>query len=214
MKIHPKFLHLVLLSGLLLAFLAACGPHQKFVAPEIDPPADLIPSYVPEGFELISGFQIEALDESPARFVIQTDDGRTTCREGLVRPFIDMKSPAGNDLLGIYYQNKSDDRILLITKSSFPGGSFDLWRTTYETSYAQSCDCDCDCDCCQIVIGVPLPLRIAEIREVRTVAGTQVAVLETAAGMITVFVRGEYLITVKGDLPLEEHLRIVESLLQ
>jgi signal transduction histidine kinase len=33
---------------------------MKFVAPEIEPPTDLIPGYVPEGFELVSGFQLSA----------------------------------------------------------------------------------------------------------------------------------------------------------
>ncbi len=48
----------MLLLMTLVCFLAACSQPTKFVAPEIDPPADLITDNVPKGFELISGFQL------------------------------------------------------------------------------------------------------------------------------------------------------------
>jgi hypothetical protein len=46
----------------LALLLAACGSRVKISVPEIDPPSDLIPGYVPKGFELGSGFKIEVSD--------------------------------------------------------------------------------------------------------------------------------------------------------
>jgi hypothetical protein len=210
---------LLVLFVLLVPLLAACGGQERhFSAPEIDPPSDLIPGYIPEGYEMVAGFEIEVSDMS-GRFLATGDDGRVFCGEGLIIPFFVIKSPAGNDLLGVYYED-DDDGLLLISKSSFPGGTLEAWRTNYEEAVSAPCESDCDCDCCCCnciafaIDGWPIPLR-AEILETRTVGDTQVAVLESEFdGLITVFVRDGYLIAVEGDLPLEEHLRIIESLLE
>ena len=50
---------------LLVFFLAGCGHQMEFVAPEIEPPPDLIPDYVPNGFELVSGFQLPGAATAP-----------------------------------------------------------------------------------------------------------------------------------------------------
>jgi hypothetical protein len=207
MKNNRKSLDLVLLFASLLPLMAACGSGPKFVAPQIDPPADLVPAYVPEGFELITGFQIK-MDGVEARPFTRDDDVRVICDKDLSRSFFDLKSPAGSDLLGVYYQSK--DRLLLISKSYFPGGTLDLWQTIYESSDGDHGDCDC----LQLAVAAaPIPFRGAEIQEVRTIGETRVAILEKAGGLITVFMRGDDLIAVEGDLPLDEHLRIVESLI-
>lgn len=190
--------------------LAACGSRTKFSAPEIDPPSDLIPGYVPKGFELGSGFKIE-VSAMERTFFASDERGTLLCAEGFLDAFFDLKSPASNDLLGVYYE--SDDQLLLITKSYFPGGSLELWRTAYEGSYEKNCDCDCGCGCPNIMIDVPVPLRAAEIQEIRTINGTEVAVLKNPQGWVTVFVRGEFLIAVKSGLFLEENLKVVGSLL-
>ncbi len=199
----------VLFFLLLAALLASCSSRAKFVAPEIDPPADLIPGYVPKGFKLGSGFKIEVSDMA-REFVVSVEGRRPICSENLLDPFFDLKSPANNDLLGVYYE--SDEQILQISKSYFPGGSLDQWRTTYEASYAEHCDCECDC--LDIVISAPVPLRVAEIQEIRTINSTRIAILKNPEGWVTVFVRGEYLIVVESGLSLEENLKVVESLLQ
>jgi len=200
---------------LLAIVLTACGSRPKFIAPEIDPPADLIPGYVPDGFKLISGFEFDVENfaaENLRGGFIEGGDGEQVVRvKGLLRPFFSLKSPAGENITGVYYESR--DQILLITKSHFPNGTLDLWQTQYETSYQTACECECDC--CRLMIDLPpVAFRIAKIKEVRTLGDTQVAILERAEGWITVFVRDDYQLTVEGGLPLEENLKIVESLLQ
>jgi hypothetical protein len=221
---YTKSKLIILLFVLLACSLAACGSQTKFVAPEIDPPTDLIPGYVPKGYELISGFQIKVSNFN-ARLAIIEEDGRIACGKPLIVPFFDLKSPAGNDLMGVYYQKK--DHLLLITKSYFPEGSLDGWRESYDASHQDAwdgerdCDCGCDCwcnscsgyPCVQLLFIPPIPFRNTEVQEVRTVGDTQIAVLQKPSGWVTIFVRGEYLIAVEGDLSLEENLKIVASLL-
>jgi len=64
------------------------------------------------------------------------------------------------------------------------------------------------------VIGARPLLRHAEVQEVRAVDGVPVAILERDLNSITVFVRGGYLVTIDGEISLEENLKIVESLLK
>jgi hypothetical protein len=196
---------------ILVCFLSACGPQTRIAAPEIaapeiEPPSDLIPGYVPHGFTLVAGFQLaghpvaESGDEFPP----------------LRRLIFNLKSPAGNEILGLYYQNP--EQTILITKSAFPGGTLAAWRTAYEDSLPGHCDCEClppraNTD---LISG-----RFATIREEREVGGTPVAVLDSHGGWITAFVRGGDLLTVEsgtplesGGIPLEENLKIVASLLE
>jgi hypothetical protein len=222
MKTQPKYFPLILLSILLTTLLAACGSQVKFSAPEIEPPADLIPSYVPEGFELVSGFQ---LSYSDFRAIIFTrgEERQIFPQLDLGDAYFSLKSPAGNDVLGVYYQGR--DALLLITKSTFPDGSLDRWQEAYEAPFHceddDGCDCDCDCDCTscrecgclKLAIAAPFPLRFAELQEVRTVGDTQVAVLQSVDGWITVFVRGSDLITVESGISLDENLKVAASLL-
>ena len=222
---RSKFVPVLLV---LLAFaISACGVKSKtkFVAPEIKPPADLIPAYLPDGFKLFQGFQVLA-GEAKARLF--PDDSRDCPRQTIVQRavcclelpdlFFGLKSPASNEILGISYQN--GDQLLLITKSYFPGGSLDLWRTNFEKGKkdnTQDCNCNCGCCPCRFFFAGPLPFpfRHGEIQEVRTVGETQVAIVDQGLmGMNAVFVRGDYLLTVESNLPLEEVLKIVESLLQ
>ncbi len=199
-----KFKMLVLLA---LGFLlAACSQSPKLVAPEIDPPTDLIPGYVPKGFELISGFQLSGTIPWP----IASDAGEVSM-PGLLGEklnFANFKSPDGNDIQGVYYQGK--ENLLLITKSYFPKGTLDLWMTTYEASWSRPCECGCfDLR----LDGLSLPTRMAELQEERTIDGVQVAILKGPQGWTTVLVRGEYLITVESGISLEENLKVVASLL-
>lgn len=217
----PKSKSVLFAIAVLGCLLAACGPRRpKFVAPEIEPPADLIPSYVPEGYELIGGFQIEG--------------ELTDIAEGISgitgRLLFELKSPAGNDIQGVQYRD--ENHILLITKSLYPGGTLDLWREAFEETLAKpfGCECGCDdghkcaCDCCpdhpDRVNFNPFPDRFEEFQEERTVEGMRVAVLKSGDRWITVFMRGEYLLTVvggialeEGGITLEENLKIVASLL-
>ena len=216
MKTKTKSTLQVLFLLLLATALAACSSDAKFVAPEIDPPADLIPGYVPEGFKLIKGYQIKPEDFEAQYFSHDPEDcgedTRIICGLDLSGSFLDLKSPAGHDILGLHYQD--GDSLLLITKSFYPGGSLELWRTANEASYDEYPDCECDC--VQFVMDMPLPplpLRFAEIREVRTVGETQVAVMDGPLGLITVFIRGDYQLTVESGISLEENLKVVASLL-
>ncbi len=155
MKTRTKYSPQMLLIFLLAAMLAACGHQTKFIAPEIEPPPDLIPAYVPEGFKLDSGFQLdyEELDKLDGARAFAVDGDRPF---GIARvildPLLSLKSPAGNDILGLHYQD--GDKLLLITESYFPGGTLNLWRTGYEAVLSHDSGCngetdrDCDCDCC------------------------------------------------------------------
>jgi hypothetical protein len=220
---NPKFKTALFTIAALACLLSACAPRRPtFAAPEIEPPADLIPSYVPEGFTLGNGFQLEADGKA-----IPEGFSRLIPRLGF-----DVKSPAGNDIQGVYYQN--ENQLILITKSYFPGGTLDLWRAAFEESLPKPCECECErtCECGQDSECACRPIRPArtgpdlfpgrfkEFQEERTIEGTRVAVLNSGGRWITVFMRGEYLLTVEGGLarddngiPLEENLKIVASLL-
>jgi hypothetical protein len=201
-------------------------PRIKFVAPQIDPPADLIPAYLPEGFKLVQGFQTPAADIKESFFSDDSGDsaGRTheqlgICLIHLPGIFSNLKSPASNDILGVVYQDGS--HLLMITKSYFPGGSLDLWRASYEGDVGEQasvCDCTFPCDCLWLVnerVPSSFPSRFGEIQEVRTVGATQVAIVDQGLiGLTAVFMRGDYLLTVESDFSLEEILKTVESLLQ
>jgi len=213
MKIRTSFQFS--LPVLLAVLLTACSQQApKLIAPEIAPPADLIPAYVPDGFELIKGYQLQVgefkVREIPADAGNDGEGLRVACNLDRSGMFFDLQSPVGNDIQGIHYQ--SEDKLLLITRSSYPDGSLDLWLSAYEPT--ENSSSDCNCDCITSVVGFPAPLRRAEIKEVQTVGDTQVAVLERWGGWITIFVRDEYLLTVESSIPLEENLRIVESLLE
>jgi hypothetical protein len=193
-------LSLLILLGCLLA---ACSQGPKIVAPEIEPPADLIPGYIPQSFELGAGFQLDGGNEWLSG-LSEEDAPRFARVKGH-----NLQSPAGNDILGVYYKN--GEHFILITKSSFPGGTLDLWQTAFEESQPKPCDCDC----AEIRLDVfPLPPRFPQIQEERTIKETLVAVLKGPFGWTTVFVRGEDLITVGGGISLEENLKIVSSLLE
>ncbi len=220
MQGNRSFFIRLVLAFCLVALLAACAGERKvkFVAPEIEPPADLIPGYVPEGFELVAGFKLSGASPS----VFEADGSG----ERLIS-FMPA-SPAGNDILGVYYQ--SDDTMLLISKSYYPGGSLDSWMATLEGSDLEFDDCVCvvfnngesgrlssDCNASETVMRFEhLPeLRMRTISEVLTVAGTQVAVGTSfmEGGSTTTFMRGDDLVTVEGGIALEENLKIVASLL-
>ena len=196
---------------LLACILSACSHSQKFVAPEIEPPADLIPGYVPEGFKLVSGFQLSGEVDFP----IATNGNEVAfflrLRGGDL--FFELKSPKGNDILGVYYQGK--DRLILISKSYYPEGSLDLWLAAYEAAQPKPCECECACECPSFLRLDALPFhdRMIELQEVRTIDGTRVAILKGLLGWTTVFVRGDYLLTVESGISLDENLKIVASLL-
>lgn len=209
----------ILLLVLLALALSACGSRTRFQAPEIPPPEDLIPGYLPKGFELVSGFELD-LPEAEVRLT-KTGDGKRVWYappEGLIDEFLSrfnlLRSPLGNEVQGVNYQ--SGDQLLLITKSYFPGGSLEKWRGKYERPAPEKCECDCDCGCPELLlldVNLDRLERFADVVEERVIEGTRVAILEGAGGWVTVFVRGDYLLTVAGDLSLEENLKIVESLL-
>jgi hypothetical protein len=190
---------------LLACCLTACGSRQKFVAPEIDPPDDLIPAYVPKGYKLISGFQLLGEDKFLANgrgdnaLIVPTEEFHS---------FYDLKSPTGNVIQGVYYQGK--DHLILITKSYFPDGSLEIWRKNYEASNLKFDECECGCLCRHLRL---FPIRFYELQEEHTIADAQVIVLKGPLGLLTVFVRGDYLLTVESGISLDENLKIVASLL-
>jgi hypothetical protein len=196
----PLFIFLVII-------LAACDTGPKFVAPEIDPPADLIPGYVPEGYTLTSGFQLTT-DIFSADIALG-DTGRMVGRMMLGDITFNLKSPTGNVVQGIYYKGKQ--HLILITKSYFPDKSLDDWLAVYEES--QPKPCECDCPGLLRLDAFPLPSRFDEFQEERTIYGTRVAILHGPLGWTTVFVRGDYLLTVESGISLDENLKIVASLM-
>jgi hypothetical protein len=193
---------LVLLAGL----LSACDSGIKFIAPEIEPPTDLIPSYVPEGFELVSGFQLSA-DITLPEFTVG-DESSLIGRLLEGDRYFDVISPNGNDIQGVYYQGK--EQLILIAKSYFPEATLDDWLTAYEA--AELKPTGCECAGLLRLDDIPLPSRFVEFLEERTLNGTRVAILKGPLGWITVFVRGDYLISVESGISLEENLKIVASL--
>ena len=192
----------LLLMSQVTESLAACSHPPLFSASEIDPPPDLVPTYVPQGYELASGFQLPPASEFPSVF---GDDDALSVRI----PGFDLKSPAGNDIQGVYYQGK--DGLIVITKSSFPGGTLQQWREAYTTSQPGPCKCEFPALRLQ---DLSLAFRLREVKEERTVDGTQVAILATPEGWLSVFVRGNDLITVESAVSLDENLKIVSSLLE
>lgn len=188
---------------LLVGFLPACSHPPKFVAPEIEPPTDLIPGYVPDGFELVSGFKLPGKIPFPA-----TSDGGDVFRIAGMDP-TNLKSPKGNEIQGVYYQG--NEHLILITKSYFPEGTLDLWRSTYEASGPKPCECE------WLKLrpnSEHFPTRLVEIQEERTIDGTRVAILKGPLGQITVFIRGNYLVTVESGISLDDNLKVVASLLE
>lgn len=195
------------LLTLCVVLLSSCGTRVTFVAPQIEPPGDLIPGYIPQGFKLISGYYLPG-EPSVLRFSIANEAcflGQTLRR----LPFFQVKSPVGNVIQGVYYQAK-DSRIL-ITKSYFPKGDLDQWLAAYQAAQPKPCECDCKILCC--LNPSPLLGRLNQIQEIRTIHGTRVAILEGPLGWTTVFVRGEYLLSVESGISLEENLKIAASLL-
>jgi hypothetical protein len=206
-SMHIRYKLIIPLLMLLASILAACRSGPKFVAPEIEPPTDLIPAYLPKGYKLKSGFQIAAETTFPAPS--NGDEGALFGRLRESNLFFDLKSPTGNDIQGVYYQGK--DYLILIAKSYFPGGTLDLWRADYDASNLEFGECEC--------AGVRLAptlfrTRFYEIQEERTIGETQVAILKGPIGWIAVFVRGDYLLTVESGISLEENLKIAASLLE
>lgn len=200
---YTKHKFTMLLLMLLIGTLPACSHSPKFEAPEIEPPVDLIPSYVPEGFELGSGYQIPAESLFPA-----ISGGDDISQFGRIRGF-DLKSPKGNDILGVYYTD--GDHLILISKSYFPQGTLDLWLAAYHGSELESCECNKG----DLRLTFQLsPVPFDEIQEERTIDGTRIAILKAPLGWITVFARRDYLITVESGISLEQHLKIVASLLK
>ena len=192
---------------LLTCALAGCGSERKkFVAPEIEPPADLIPVYIPKGYKLISGFQIAGEDIFPVNVF---GDGAFLGRLRVGNSYSDLRSPNGNDIQGVYYQGK--DHLILIARSYFPEGTLDLWREKFEASGFKFDECECF-----RLRFLPRHFlsRILEILEERTISGTRVLILKGPVGWITVFIRGDYLLTVESGTSLEEIMKIVSSLLK
>jgi len=188
---------------LLVGILPACSQPQKFVAPEIGPPADLIPDYVPGGVTLGGGYQLSGKD------IFRAISGGEDVPQFARMNDFNLKSPKGNDIQGVYYQGK--DHLILISKSYYPEGTLELWRTAYEASSPKPCECEC----VKLRLNtIPFPPRIAEFQEERTIDGRRVAILKGPLGWITVFVRGDYLLTVESGISLEENLKIVASLLE
>lgn len=194
----------LILSILLAAMLSACSSQSpKFVAPEIDPPQDLIPGYVPDGFELVSGFKLPG--DYMQTSVLWGQDSARTMRLKL----FDVKSPLGNDILGVYYEGA--EHLLLISKSEYPDGSLELFLNSYEDSFADPCKCEC----LEIRLNDDFATsRLIKFKETRTIAGTQVAIFEGPLGSTAVFVKGDELLAVESGISLGEVLKVVESLLE
>lgn len=151
---------------------SACGQQTKFVAPEIDPPTDLIPGYVPQGYQLEFGFQLPG--EKLALNVFDGDGGSSVVKR--IRLF-DPKTPNGNDIRGVYYRGK--DHLILITKSHFPEASLDLWSEAYEESQLKPCECDCNMLRLEVIPAVD---RLYELLEERELDGTRIAILKGPGG--------------------------------
>lgn len=201
---------LVILMFILMAnALSACNT-KKIVAPEIEPPDDLVPGYVPEGYELVAGFQIDGEINLPG-----FEGGSESNSFGphwRTDIFFQEKSPKGNVIQGVYYQKEDD--LILVTKSYFPEATLDDWLAAYEAAQPQPCECDCECADFPRLEALPMFSRIFELQEERTIDDTSVAILKGPTGWLTIFVRGDYLLAVESKISLEEILKIVESLLE
>ncbi|HEY69667.1 MAG TPA: hypothetical protein G4O08_03685 [Anaerolineae bacterium] len=194
--------------ALLMLGVAACGRKPVFIAPEIPPMEDLIPAYIPDGFELVSGFEIAG--DSP--LLDTSADDRLFVDNHRVK--INLRSPMGEDVVGVHYEGQ--DQLILITRSPFPEGTLDLWISAFEGPFIEPCTCDC------VHLRERVSLlrsdagyrsRLPEVQETRIVKGTPVAILERPEGWITVFMRGDDLLTVESGIDLAENLKIVASLL-
>ncbi|MGD8814044.1 MAG: hypothetical protein PVI78_06165 [Anaerolineales bacterium] len=198
----------ILAIVLLMLGVTACGRVSGFIAPEIEPPEDLIPAYIPEGFELISGFMIAgdpSVTESSADDRLSGDGGRIK---------IMLRSPSGEDVVGVHYQG--EDQLILITRSPYPDGTLDLWKSAYEAQFIEPLGCDCPGLWQRETLrshDEGIRSRLQKIQETRIIHGIPVAILETAEGWITVFIRGDDLLTVESGIDLAENLKIVASLL-
>ena len=198
----------VLLIALLVLGAAACGRTREFIAPEIPPAEDLIPAYIPEGFELVSGFEITGVSAIPDP---SADDRQSSIGQ---RKTLTLKSPVGEDVVGIYYQGK--DQLILITRSLFPEGTLDLWESGFEGSFTWLLDCNCPLlrgRASELSSDAGFRSRLPEIQETRIIQGTHVAILQSPEGWITAFIRGDDLLTVESGISLAENLKIVASLL-
>lgn len=205
---YTRFKYALPLFILLAGLLVACGSQAKFVAPEIAPPDDLIPAYLPDGFELISGFELPG--ELTSLQLSTGDEASFFVRPRRGIPFFEGKSPAGNVIQGVYYQGK--EYLLLITKSYYPNGDMDKWLVAYNAGLPEHCDCDCAYF--PHLDSRPFLERNNKIHKVSTIDGTRVAILEVPQGWSTFFIRGDYLLSVQSGISLEENLKIVTSLLK
>ena len=208
-KVFVNLVFLLSLSSAIL--LASCSSTTKLVAPEVEPPADLIPAYLPDGYKLVKGYQLSAIpserwfdaDQPPG------DDPMVRVAQAMGKPVdvLNLYNPAGKDVFGVQFQK--GEKHLLITKASYPGGSMDLWLSTYagSTSSNQSGEMSCP-----PMIIPSLDFR-DKLTEVRTLQNSQVAILQGPLGWKAVFVKGDDLLTVQGDISLEEILKIAESLI-
>lgn len=202
-----KLIFAVTLLFLLASIMAGCHSRPEFTAPEIDPPDDLIPGYLPEGFDLFSGYQLSS-DFAMGEFAV-TENSGVVNRLKFGDYFATKKSPAGNVIQGVYYQGKGN--FINISKSYYPGGTLDDWLAKYEKAETELGVCDC---AGIIQIGaLPFPLRFEQFKEQRSIEDTPVAILEGVQGWSTFFVRGDYLLTVESGISLDENLKIVASLI-
>jgi hypothetical protein len=204
----PRIIRLVAAIGLMALTLTGCGPGVEFIAPEIEPPADLIPGHVPKGFELVSGFELKG-GVARGGGDGEVGGGRGPFPIGLVGPLEVISSPAGNVVQGIQY--RKGDTLILITKSSFPGGDLDLWWEAVQASGPNGGK-DCECETPPLLLNMRR-LQLFQIVEEREVGGVRVAIVDGLLGSWTVFMRGQDLLTVQGGISEEETLKIVESLL-
>lgn len=191
---------------LLACVLVGCDSGPKFAAPEIDPPSDLIPAYLPKGYKLVSGFQL--IPDSELQLRIFGDGLLTAHRKGF-RNLYNLKSVNGNVIQGVYYRGKH--HLILITKSYFPGGSLAQWRADFEASNLDLSECECLNRCWFPRLAL---FRFYEIQEEHTLSGVQVIILKGPMGLVSAFMRGDYLLTVESGISLDEILKIVTSLLE
>lgn len=187
MNIKNNYLLAGVIMSLVMIIFAGCTSKAESTPAYQEPPKEMIPGYIPDGFELDSSHEM-SFDK----------DGRDPSS---------YHSPLGNSIMSLHYEN--GDEIICINASDFPGGTLESWLEIYQSTPFD------DCECLPRRGGEELSIsnRSPEIVEEQMIGDTPVVVLEGPIGWAVAFVHNDQFWLVEGTVSLKELLKVVESLL-
>jgi hypothetical protein len=189
MKLRKEYWIRNLILLLLVLPLTACGAGSKDIIPTQEPPKDMVPGYLPVGFEYDKSIEL----------IFSVEDGREPSP---------LFSPSGNSTTLVHYI-KGDEH-LCIHKSIFPDGSLEKWLEIFQDVSIDNCECFPR----RSGDSTNLSNRLPKIVEKQTIEGIEVQILEGPIGWMSVYVKDNVLMIVEGTIPLEENLKVVTSLLK